>query len=60
VDSRSIETYSWIQGSVLLNAAKANGLEANFWKNSDRGFMSIIEIAPPVGSILYASWKIAL
>lgn len=36
----------------LLNAANANGFDANFWKNVDRGFMSMIEMAPPDGSIL--------
>lgn len=36
----------------LLKAANANGFDANFWKNVDRGFISMIEIAPPDGSIL--------
>lgn len=60
VSSRSMVMYSDSHGSVLLNAAKAKGFAANFWKNMDLGFMSIIEIAPPEGSTRQASVRICL
>lgn len=60
VDSRSMDTYSCSQGSVLLKAAKANGFEANFWKKVDWGFMSMIVKAPPIFSRSYACSNIFL
>ena len=60
VRSRSIEMYSFNHGSVLLNAANAKGFEANFLKNTDLGFISMIEMAPPVGRMRQASSNIDL
>ena len=59
-NSRSAFTYSWIQGSVALKAAKAKGLDANLWNTGDRGFMSIKAKAPPSGRMRYASSTISL
>ncbi len=52
---KSVFTYSRNHGSVLLNAAKANGFEANLIKAEEVGFISINEKAPPGGRIRYAS-----
>ena len=60
VSSRSIVTYSDSHGSVLLKAANAKGLAANFWKKIDLGFISIMDIAPPEGSTRQASVNISL
>ena len=53
----SMDTYSCSHGSVLLKAARANGLESNALKLAESGSMSMIAIAPPDGSTRYASLK---
>lgn len=53
----SMDTYSCSHGSVLLKAARANGLEANALKLAESGSISIIAMAPPDGNTRYASLK---
>jgi len=54
----SIDTYSSSHGSVLLKAARANGLEAKALKLAESGSISMMAIAPPDGSTRYASLNI--
>ena len=43
--------YSWMNGSVLLNAVNAKGFDANLMKKSLLGSMSMRDSAPPEGKI---------